>query len=54
MEKKECPKFPEGFFTQPRPTVDMKEATKNIIPFKWSNNVLKGKSKVKIVSAKNN
>lgn len=55
MEKKESPaKFPKGFFTQPRPTVSTKEATKNVIPFKWSNNVINGKSKVKIVSAKSN
>ena len=50
MKKSERPKFPEGFFTQPRPTVNMKEAMKNVVPFKWSNNVLNGKSKVKIVS----
>lgn len=54
MEKKESPKFPKGFFTQPRPTISMKEALKDIIPFEWSNNVLKEKSKVKIVSANKN
>lgn len=54
MEKKESPKFPKGFFTQPRPTISMKEALKDVVPFQWSENVLKGKSKVKIVSAKNN
>ena len=53
MKKKECHKFPKGFFTQPRPTINMKEALNNVTPFKWSNNVLKGKSKVKIISAKN-
>ena len=54
MEKKESPKFRKGFFIQPRPTISMKEALKDAIPFKWNENVLKGKSKVKIVSAKNN
>ena len=52
MEKKESSKFPKGFFTQPRPTISMKEAIKDDIPFEWSENVLNGKSKVKIVSAK--
>jgi len=52
MEKKESSKFPKGFFTQPRPTISMKEAIKDDIPFKWSENVLNGKSQVKIVSAK--
>ena len=54
MEKKESPKFPKGFFTQPRPTISIKEALRDIVPFEWSENVLKGKSKVKIVSAKKN
>lgn len=53
MKKKECHKFPKGFFTQPRPTINMKEALNNVTPFKWSNDVLKGKNKVKIISAKN-
>lgn len=52
MAKKECPKFPKGFFTQPRPTINMKEALNNVTPFKWSDSVLNGKSKVKIVSTK--
>ena len=50
MEKKECHKFPKGFFTQPRPTLSIKEALKDVTPFKWSKNVLHGKSEVKIVS----
>lgn len=53
MKKKECHKFPKGFFTQPRPTINMKETLNNVTPFKWSNDALKGKSKVKIISAKN-
>ena len=54
MEKKESPKFPKGFFKQPRTTISMKEALKDTSSFKWSENVLKGKSKVKIVSMKHN
>ena len=54
MENKESPKFPKGFFKQPRPTICMKEALKDSLPFKWNDNVLKGKSKVKIVSTKHN
>lgn len=54
MDKKEKPNFPKGFFTQHRPTVSAKEALKDIIPFEWSDNVTNGKSKVKIVSLKNN
>lgn len=53
MQKKECSKFPKGFFNKPRNTISMKEALSSVVPFKWSNNVLKGKSKVKIISTKN-
>ena len=53
MQKKECSKFPKGLFNQPRNTISMKEALSGVVPFKWSNNVLKGKSKVKIISTKN-
>lgn len=52
MKKKEVTKFPKNFFRQPRSTISMKEALKDSIPFEWSEGVLKGKSKVKIVSAK--
>lgn len=41
--------FPKGFFTKDRPHAD-KHNDKDMIPFKWSENVLNGKSKVKIVS----
>ena len=47
MDKKRSQKFPKDFFIQPRPTLSTKEALKDAIPFKWSENVLKGKSKVK-------
>lgn len=53
MAKKELSIFPTGFFTKHRPTISMKESLKNVSSFKWSNTVLKGKSKVKIVSSKN-
>ena len=52
MEKKQKPIIPKGFFTQPRPNLTVKEALEDSKPFKWSENVLKGKSKVKIVSKK--
>lgn len=54
MEKKESSRFPKGFFTQHRPTISMKEASKNVVPFEWSESVLNGKSQVEIVSVKNN
>lgn len=40
--------FPKGFFTKSRPHA-VKQDEDNI-PFKWSESVLRGKSKVKIVS----
>lgn len=51
MEKKEKTIFPKGFFTQPRPHAK-KQKTIDNIPFKWSENVLNGKSDVKIISTK--
>ena len=39
LEKKKRLEFPKGFFTQPRPTVNMKEALKDIVPIEWSNEV---------------
>lgn len=53
MQKKQIKTFPKGFFTQSRPQISMKEAIKDVIPFKWSDNVLNGKSKVVIVASKN-
>ena len=53
MKKSEKSKFPEDFFTQSRPKISSKEALKDVVPFNWSKNVLKGNSKVKIVSGKN-
>ena len=33
MQKKECSKFPKGFFTKPRTTISMKEALSGVKPF---------------------
>ena len=52
MKKEKVKKLPKSFFSQPRPTISLKEALKDVTPFEWSENVLNGKSKVKIVSAK--
>lgn len=43
-------KFPKDFFTKSRPHASKQE--KDYIPFQWSENVLSGKSKAKIVSLK--
>ena len=53
MERKE-PKFPKGFFTQPRPTISNKEALKEIIPFEWSKDVKKGKKEAILCLSKKN
>lgn len=50
--KKEKPKFPKGFFTQPRPTISTKETLKDIIPIKWSKEVISGKTKAIVYSSK--
>ena len=52
MKKEKVKKLPKSFFSQPRPTISLKEALKDVTPFEWSENALNGKSKVKIVSAK--
>ena len=44
-KKKEPIKFPPNFFTIPRPHVAKKETPEDIIPFKWSKDVLSGKKK---------
>lgn len=51
MDKNKRPEFPEGFFTQSRPTVNNKGAFKDIIPIKWSKDVSDGKSKAIVFSA---
>ncbi len=42
MEENKRPTFPKGFFTEPRPTISMEEALKDVIPCEWSEEVLKG------------
>ena len=49
-EKKQS--FPNNFFTKTRPQA--KGNKEETIPFEWSKNVVNGKSKVEIISAKNN
>lgn len=51
MEQKERPIFPKGFFTKPRPTITTKDALKDVIPFKWSKEVIEGKKEAIICSA---
>ena len=50
MEEKKGPTFPKDFFTKIRPQVNKRKAKEKTTPFKWSKNVLNGKSKVKIVA----
>lgn len=52
LEKKKSVEFPKGFFTQPRPTVSMKEALKDVVPIKWSSEVKSGKKKTILYSPK--
>lgn len=42
-------KFPKDFFKQSRPKLIIKEALKGNEPFKWSDEVINNKTKVKIV-----
>ncbi len=52
MSKKKRPSFPKGFFQQSRPTVTNEETFKDIIPIKWSKEVLEGKKKITLYSTK--
>lgn len=47
-------KFPKGFFTNIKPckTTSSKSSKEYDKPFEWSENVLNGKSKVKLVALK--
>ena len=45
MEQKKKITFPKGFFTKPRPIMTASEALKDVEPFKWSKDVLKGRKK---------
>lgn len=49
MEKEKKQVFPKGFFTKERPKVSFEDSVKDDIPFVWSDSVLEGKTKVKIV-----
>ena len=51
---KENLKISKRFFSQSRPTISIKESLKNSHPYKWSKNILSGKSKVEIVLVKDN
>lgn len=50
--KKEQSKFPKGFFKKSRPTISTKETLKDVIPVEWNKNVLEGKKKTLVKSAK--
>ena len=52
-EEKKNIMFSKDFFIKPRPHVKTKEKSDDIIPFKWSNEVLNGKKKAILYSAKN-
>ena len=54
LEKKKIPEFPKGFFTQPRPTISMKEALKDVVPIEWSNEVKSKNKKIVFHSPKEN
>ncbi len=45
MEEKSKVSFPKGFFTKERPVITNKEALKDVIPIKWSEDVEKDKKK---------
>lgn len=53
-EEKKNIKFPKDFFTKPRPHVKEKETPEDMIPFKWSDEVLSGKKKAVLYSTKRN
>lgn len=52
MKRKERPKFPIGFFEQPRPTISSEEALKDIIPVQWTKEVIQGTKKALVKSIK--
>lgn len=52
MLNKKKPSFPKDFFHQARPTVTNKETFKDVIPIKWSKEVLEGKRKITLYSVK--
>ena len=44
--------FPKDFFSKKRPHVTKKESSKDMIPFKWSKEVLDGKKEAILFSNK--
>lgn len=54
MENKEKFEFPKGFFSLKRPKIIANEAMDDIIPIKWSEEVMKKSKKAVVYSAKSN
>ena len=52
MEDKKRVIFPKGFFTKDRPIITDKEALKDVIPVKWSEEVKDDKKKNSISFSK--
>ena len=52
-ERKTSVSFPKDFWTRERSHVTKKEKAEDMIPFKWSDDVLTGKRKAILYSAKN-
>ena len=50
--KEKKPSFPKDFFSRPGHKVSTKEALNGVTPIKWSNEVLNGKKKVIVESAR--
>lgn len=46
------PELPSNFFTKKRPRITNEENFKDVIPIKWSQEVLEGKKKAFVISAK--
>lgn len=52
MEKNVKQLLPKGFFSQSRPTISAKEALKDVIPIKWTKEVVNGNKKTIVNSVK--
>lgn len=52
MEENKRVSFPKGFFTKERPVITNKEALKDVIPVKWSEEFKDDKKKTNISSSK--
>ena len=51
MEKETNQILPKVFFSQSRPTISSNEALKDVVPIKWSKDVLNGNIKTVVNSA---